>query len=114
MLPQQVKAPLQRHLHDVHTLHVQALQAGLGMSTCHMHWSANAPMRVASGYGKMSVLPRSRRGPPDGQHPAASRPHTGLAAGGADRCPAGRDPQSGELSYAPERFDIMLHFIEIP
>ena len=30
MLPQQVKAPLQRHLHDVQQLHVQDVQAGAG------------------------------------------------------------------------------------
>jgi integron integrase len=30
MLPQHVKAPLQRHLHDVHKLHVQDLQTGAG------------------------------------------------------------------------------------
>src|SRR5437762_7794821 len=30
MLPQQVKAPLQRHLHDVQTLHAQDLQADAG------------------------------------------------------------------------------------
>jgi site-specific recombinase XerD len=30
MLPQQVKAPLQRHLHDVQHLHVQDVQAGAG------------------------------------------------------------------------------------
>ena len=28
MLPQHVKAPLQRHLHDVHKLQAQALQTG--------------------------------------------------------------------------------------
>src|SRR5262249_43615212 len=30
MLPQQVKAPLQRHLHDVQQLHVQDVKAGAG------------------------------------------------------------------------------------
>ena len=30
---------------------------GLGLSICPMHWSANIPMRVASGYGQMSCLP---------------------------------------------------------
>jgi integrase len=30
MLPNNVKTPLQQHLHDVHTLHVQDLQAGVG------------------------------------------------------------------------------------
>jgi integron integrase len=30
MLPNNVKAPLQQHLHDVHTLHAQDLQAGAG------------------------------------------------------------------------------------
>ena len=30
MLPQQVKAPLQRQLHDVHKLHAQDAQAGAG------------------------------------------------------------------------------------
>ena len=30
MLPQQVKAPLPRHLHDVQQLHVQDVQAGAG------------------------------------------------------------------------------------
>jgi len=30
MLPQQVKAPLQQHLHDVHKLHVQDVQGGAG------------------------------------------------------------------------------------
>jgi len=30
MLPHNVKAPLQHHLHDVHTLHAQDLQAGAG------------------------------------------------------------------------------------
>ena len=30
MLPQQVKAPLQRHLHDVRKLHAQDLQTGAG------------------------------------------------------------------------------------
>jgi site-specific recombinase XerD len=61
MLPQQVKAPIQRHLHDVQQLHGQDLQAGGGTSTCHMRWSANTPMPVMRGCGNMSsLLPNCR------------------------------------------------------
>lgn len=61
MLPHHVKAPLQHHLHDVHTLHAQELQVGLAMCTCRMPWSGNIPMPIASGAGNRSFLPRSRR-----------------------------------------------------
>ena len=94
MLPRQVKAPLQRHLHDVQQLHVQDVQAGAGHVYRRMHWSANTPMRVASGSGKMSFLPRSRRGTPGRAASGGITSTTGLAASGADRCPAGRDPKA--------------------
>jgi integrase len=39
MLPQQVKAPIQRHLHDVKKALCAGSRLALGTSTCHMHWS---------------------------------------------------------------------------
>ena len=40
--------------------------------------------------------------PTDGQHPAAPQPQTGLAAGGARRCPQGQPPQASQWPYVVE------------
>jgi len=61
MLPQHVKAPLQRHLHSVKNSMNKICRWVLDTSTCRMRWSTNTPMPIASGCGRMSSLPRSRR-----------------------------------------------------
>ncbi len=61
MLPQHIKAPLQRHLHNVKNSMSRICRRVLDTSTCRMRWSANTPMPIASGCGSMSSLPRSRR-----------------------------------------------------
>jgi len=75
MLPQQVKAPLQRHLHDVQQLHGQDVQAGAG----HVY----LPYALERKYPNASrewvwqyVFPAAQpsRDPTDGHHPAPSRP----------------------------------------
>jgi hypothetical protein len=42
-------------------------------------------------------------GPTDGHHPAASHPHTGLAAGSARRCPPGQQAHTSQWSYMAPR-----------
>ena len=71
----------------------------LGMSTCRMRWSVNPQCQSRVGVALCLPCYAAVAGPSDGHHPATSRPQIGLTAGGADRCPEGGDPQSGELSY---------------
>ena len=61
MLPQHVKAPLQRHLRNVKNSMNRICRRVLDTSTCRMRWSANTPMPIASGCGSMFFLPCSRR-----------------------------------------------------
>ena len=60
MLPQHVKAPLQRHLHDVHKLHAQDLQTGAGHVYLPYALERKSPIPVTSGCGNMSSLLHSR------------------------------------------------------
>jgi hypothetical protein len=103
MLPQQVKAPLQRHLHDVQQLHGQDLQAGGG----HVY----LPYALERKYPNAShawvwqyVFPAARLSrDPRRDSPAPSRPQIGLAASRAGCRPAGGDPQGSKLSYFTTR-----------
>jgi hypothetical protein len=62
MLPQQVKAPLQRHLHNIHKLHAQALQTGVGHVYLPYALERKYPNASHEWVGNMSSLLHSRRG----------------------------------------------------
>ena len=100
MLPQNVQAPLQRHLHNVQKLHAVGSAGGPWAHLPAVCAGAQIP-QCQSRVGVAICLPcrAAIAGPTDWHHPAASHPQTGPAAGGADRGPEGGDPQGGELSY---------------
>ena len=60
MVPQHIKAPLPRHLHDVHKLHAQALQTGAGHAYLPYALEHKSPIPVTSGCGYISFLLHSR------------------------------------------------------